>query len=105
MELRTVPFHRAANRATLFLGGDREMVMFSGLLAAALIFTAQSWVATIYGVILWFLTLFIFRQMAKSDPQLRQVYLRHRKYKGYYPAQSTPFRENSVSQAAIYKNP
>jgi type IV secretion system protein VirB3 len=105
MELRTVPFHRAANRATLFLGGDREMVMFSGLLATALIFTALSWAAFIYGVLLWFITLFLFRLMAKSDPQLRQVYLRHRRYKGYYPARSTPFRSNPASQAAIYKKP
>ena len=29
--------------------------------------------------------------MAKSDPKLRFVYLRHRRYRRYYPARSTPF--------------
>ena len=94
MVLRTIPIRRAGNRPNLFMGGDREMVMFSGLLAFALVFSAQEWKATIFGVLLWFTSLFLFRLMAKADPQMRKVYLRHRKYKSYYPARSTPFREN-----------
>ncbi|MET0618557.1 MAG: VirB3 family type IV secretion system protein, partial [Luteibacter sp.] len=38
MAIRTVPIRRAGNRDNLFMGGDRELVLFSGLLAAALIF-------------------------------------------------------------------
>lgn len=76
------------------MGGDREMVMFSGLLAGALIFSAQEVRATIFGVALWFCALFVLRQMAKADRKLRQVYLRHRRYRAYYPARSTPFRNN-----------
>jgi hypothetical protein len=41
MALRTIPIRRAGNRENLFMGGDRELVMFSGLLAFALIFSAQ----------------------------------------------------------------
>lgn len=94
MMLRTVPIHRSMNRANLFMGGDRELVMVSGLLAFALIFTAQEWGATIYGILLWSGALFVLRLMAKADPQLRPVYLRHRRYARYYPARSTPFRAN-----------
>lgn len=94
MALRTVPIHRVGNRHNLFMGGDRELVMFSGLLSFALIFTAQEWGATAFGLVLWFVSLFLFRLMAKSDPQLRPVYLRHRRYKAYYPPRSTPFRQN-----------
>lgn len=92
--LRTVPIHASMNRHNLFMGGDRELVMVSGLLAAALIFTSQEWVATGYGVLLWSFALYILRLMAKADPQLRPVYLRHRLYRRYYPARSTPFRDN-----------
>lgn len=87
MALRTIPIRRAGNRDNLFMGGDRELVMFSGLLAFALIFSAQELRATVIGLLLWFGALFACRLMAKSDPKLRFVYLRHRKYKGYYPAQ------------------
>ncbi|EGQ8485001.1 conjugal transfer protein TrbD [Vibrio diabolicus] len=103
MALRTIPIRRAGNRENLFMGGDRELVMFSGLLAAALIFSAQEVRATVFGICLWFGALFVCRLMAKSDPKLRHVYLRHRIYKSYYAARSTPFRENTPSQGKQYK--
>jgi len=103
MALRTVPIRRAGNRQNLFMGGDRELVMFAGLMAAALIFSAQELRATVVGLLLWFGALFFCRLMAKSDPKLRFVYLRHRKYKPYYPARSTPFRSNTRSQGRQYK--
>ncbi len=103
MSLRIVPIRRVGNRHNLFMGGDRELVMFSGLLAGALIFNAQDWVATVYGLLLWFGAVFALRLMARSDPRLRQVYLRHRLYQAYYPARSTPFRDNPVSQGRQYR--
>ena len=98
MALRTIPLHRAGNRENLFMGGDREMVMFAGLLAGALIFSAQDLTATVFGLLLWIVALFVCRLMAKSDPRMRQIYLRHRRYRQYYPARSTPFRKNSPTQ-------
>lgn len=103
MALRTIPIRRAGNRHNLFMGGDRELVMFAGLMAAALIFSAQEWRATVVGLVLWFCALFLCRLMAKSDPKLRFVYRRHRIYKPYYPARSTPFRSNTFSQGRQYK--
>lgn len=95
MALRTIPIRRAGNRANLFMGGDRELVMFAGLMAAALIFSAQELRATLVGIALWIVSLFIFRLMAKADPMMRHVYLRHRRYAAYYAARSTPFRLNT----------
>lgn len=95
MAIRTIPIRRAGNRANLFMGGDRELVMFAGLMAGALIFSAQEIRAAIVGFTLWIVSLFIFRLMAKADPMMRHVYLRHRRYAAYYPARSTPFRVNT----------
>ena len=103
MALRTIPIRRVGNRDNLFMGGDRELVMFSGLLACALIFSAQEIRATVIGLVLWCGALYACRLMAKSDPKLRAVYLRHRKYKGYYAARSSPFRMNSRTQGKQYK--
>jgi len=103
MALRTIPIRRAGNRDNLFMGGDRELVMFSGLLAFALIFSAQELRATVVGLGLWFGALFMLRVMAKSDPKMRAVYLRHRRYKPYYAPRSTPFRDNPPSQGNQYK--
>ena len=103
MALRAIPIRRAGNRDNLFIGGDRELVMFAGLLAFALIFSAQELRATVVGFALWFSALYGCRLMAKHDPKLRSVYLRHRRYKSYYAARSTPFRTNPSSQGRQYK--
>ena len=103
MALRTIPIRRAGNRSSLFMGGDRELVMLSGVMAFALIFSAAELRATVVGVLLWFAALFVFRWMAKADPRMRQVYLRHRRYAAYYPPRATPFRENSNAQGRQYR--
>lgn len=103
MLLRQVPIRKSGNRHILFMGGDRELVMFSGLLSASLLFTAWDLFAFMFAVALWVFCLRIFRRMAKADPIMRKVYLRNRKYKKYYPPRATPFRKNTVSQGNIYK--
>lgn len=84
------------------MGGDREMVMFSGLLAAILVFAAQDWSAAITGVAAWFAALWVLRKMAKADPKMRQVYLRNRRYSPYYAPRATPFRNNTAAQGKQY---
>jgi len=59
MALRTIPIRRAGNRAQLFMGGDRELVMFSGLIAFALVFSAQEIRASLYGLLLWLCSLYL----------------------------------------------
>lgn len=103
MALRTIPIRRAGNRVSLFMGGDRELVMFSGLMAGALIFSAQDLRATVFGLFLWFSALYTFRKLAKADPRMRHVYLRSLRYKAYYPARSTPFRDNTSDQVKVYR--
>lgn len=104
MALRTVPIRRSGTRANLFMGGDRELVMLAGLLAGALVFSAQEWRATVFGIVLWVVALYALRLAAKSDPRMRHVYLRHALlYKKYYPARSTPFRENTRNQGEQYQ--
>jgi len=103
MAIRTVPVRRAGNRDNLVLGGDRELVMFAGLLAGALIFSAHDIKAAIFGLLLWVGALQVFRIMAKADPKMRFVYLRQRRYQPYYAARSTPFRVNGPAEEAQYR--
>lgn len=103
MALVRVPIHRVGNRPNLFLGCDREMAMFSALLSAILILAAQDWIALFVGIILWFTSIWALRLMAKSDPQMRLIYLRQRRYKAYYPARSTPSRVNTHIQESQYR--
>jgi len=103
MATRTVPIRRAGNRENLVLGGDRELVMFAGLLAGALIFSAQELKAGVFGIALWVGALQVFRLMAKADPKMRFVYMRQRRYRKYYAPRSTPFRLNGPAEERQYR--
>lgn len=94
MELNKIPIHRAMNRPNLLLGGERELVLVSGLLSGTLAFAGASVVTIIIGIVLWFGLLTLLRMMAKKDPFMSKVYLRHIKYQKFYPARSTPYRDN-----------
>lgn len=93
--LQSNPIHKSANRPNLFMGGDRELVMFTALLSAILFFVVMTWFAAIIGIALWFGAVYLLRIAAANDPYMRHVYLRHIKYKKFYPARSTPFRESN----------
>jgi type IV secretory pathway TrbD component len=91
-DLRHTAFHRALHRPNLFLGGERELVMTTALLAGGLAIAAQNWVAAAVSAAVWFGVIAILRMMAKADPQMSKVYLRQLHYQAYYPARSRPFR-------------
>ena len=104
--LRVIPIRQAGARVTTFMGGDRTLVMLAGLFAVAITVPAftelKAWVG---GVGLWVGALFVFRLMAKSDVQMREVGLRHLRYARYYPARATPFRVNKNSDGKRNRGP
>lgn len=103
MSQRRITLHRAGIRPHLFLGGDRELVLFSGLIAAVLIFACFQLVPILLGITLWIVALWVFRRLAKADPRMRDIYMRSLLYRRYYPARSTPFRENMRLNISAYK--
>lgn len=84
--------HRALSRPNLLMGADRELVLLSGLAAVILIFVVLTWYAALCGIALWLIAVAVLRMMAKADPLMRRVYLRHIAYRPIYRATSTPWR-------------
>ena len=93
--MTTHTFHQSLIRPNLLFGCDRELFILSGGAAFLLIVMAQNWTAAATGTFLWFFSFFLLRRLAKADPLMRAVYLRHRLYKPYYAPRSTPFRVNT----------
>lgn len=85
--------HRALSRPSLLMGADRELVLITGLAAVILIFVVLTPYSVLFGVAVWFAVIGLLRLMAKSDPLMRQAYLRHISYKPYYRATSSPWRQ------------
>ncbi|MQW85287.1 conjugal transfer protein TrbD [Sinorhizobium saheli] len=84
--------HRALSRPNLLMGADRELVLLTGLASVILIFVVLTWYAALFGFAVWLVTLAALRMMAKADPLMRRVYLRHVSYRAYYRPTSTPWR-------------
>jgi len=85
---REIPFHQSANRPHLLLGGDRELVLVFGVMAAMLIFAVMTWWSIVAGLVLWLAAVAVLARMGKVDPLLRHVYVRHVRYRAFYPAKS-----------------
>lgn len=85
---RRIPIHRALNRTSLILGGERELVLMTMLFAALIGFTASSWIQLVIGALFWIAIHTMLVEMARNDPSMSKVYMRHVRYKAYYPAQT-----------------
>jgi type IV secretion system protein VirB3 len=59
-------------------------VLITGLAAVILIFVVLTVYSVVFGVEVWMLIVSALRIMAKSDPMVRQVYLRHIAYNPTY---------------------
>lgn len=96
--MRTVPIHRSLNRTNTFMGGDREVIMCSALLAFVTVFFGQSIETTIIGIGFWIITLAAARRINKADPLMRKVYLSNMKFlQGYFPAHTHIMHKDSNS--------
>lgn len=90
--LKHNPIHRALSRPNLLMGADRELVLITALAVVILIFVVLTIYSAAFGVAVWVVVVAVLRMMAKSDPMLRRVYLRHMSYRAHYRPTSTPWR-------------
>lgn len=91
-QLAMTPFHRALHRPQLIKGGERELMLFSMLIAGSLIVSAMNLVAAGLGFLIWLTCVYGLRKMAKVDPEMSKVYIRQLKYGHYYAPFSRPWR-------------
>ena len=84
--------HRALSRPNLLMGADRELVLITGLAAVILIFVVLTIYSALFGIAVWIVIVGILRMMAKADPMMRKVYIRHVSYRHTYKATTSPWR-------------
>lgn len=84
--------HRALSRPNHLMGADRELVLLTGLATVILIFVVLTWFSALLGIAIWIGVVGALRMMAKADPMMRQVYLRHVRYRQTYRPTSSPWR-------------
>ncbi len=93
MEARRVLIHQSLSRQNLFLGGERDLVMLSALIAFLVGVGGFTPLSAVTAFIFWLLSLIALRKMAKYDPQLSKVYMSYINYQSFYPARSSKWRK------------
>ena len=93
MSLHRNRIHRALSRPNLLMGADRELVLLTGLSAVILIFVVLTVYSALFGIAIWTVIVGLLRMMAKSDPLMRQVYIRHISFAKYYRPTAAPWRK------------
>jgi type IV secretory pathway TrbD component len=87
-ELAQHPIHPSINRQHLLLGASRELVIFTAMMAFAIVIALMSLQGLAIAAGFWLSTLVLLRIMAKQDPLMWRVFLRSRGHKPFYPAKS-----------------
>ncbi len=83
---RILPIHQSLVQPLLILGAERELVIVSAIAAAMLIFSLANAYFAVVGILFWFLALTGLQRLAKADTQMSKTYVRHVRYRSYYPA-------------------
>ena len=82
--------HQSLVRPVLLAGAERPLAIANWITAAALILGGGKWYTAALGVLLATAGHWLLVQLAKIDPELSQVYLRHIRYRqARYPARAS----------------
>ncbi len=90
--MRQSVIHSSLHRHNHILGAERELVMLLGLFCVVIAFGSITKFAVISMSIIWLIGVYFLRLMAKKDPLMSRVYLRHIKYQNWYSARTSAWR-------------
>ncbi|MCI7568957.1 MAG: conjugal transfer protein TrbD [Desulfovibrio sp.] len=88
MELRRIPIHSSLHRANLVMGAERELALGSALAALLVGIGGMSLVSAGTAIVFWFSAIWVLRRMARADPMMSKVWLRHVRQQVFYSARS-----------------
>ncbi len=97
MNSRSLPVHQSLHRHTHVLGAEREVVMACGLIALLVGVGGLTAVSIIAAAVFWLMSVIALRRMAKADPIMSRVWLRHIKQQDFYRAKSGRWREGGFT--------
>lgn len=90
--MNTVPIHQSLHRHSQVLGAERELVMFSALIAFLVGVGGMTGIAAVSAAVFWIVAVCVLRLMAKADPMMSKVWMRHIRQQDFYSARSSRWR-------------
>lgn len=92
MEARKIAVHQSLQRHNFVMGAERELVMSSALIALLVGVGGLTLISGIAAAVFWIISVFVLRRMARADPIMSKVWMRHVKQNDYYSAKASRWR-------------
>lgn len=92
MEARRIPVHQSLHRHNLVLGAERELAMLCVLIALLVGVGGMTLVSGLTASVFWVTAIFILRRMARADPMMSKVWMRHIRQQVFYSAKAGRWR-------------
>lgn len=92
MEARRALIHQSLHRQNLVLGAERELAMSSALIALLVGVGGMTAISGIAAFVFWLAAIFVLRRMARADPLMSKVWMRHVKQQDLYSAKASRWR-------------
>lgn len=90
--LNRLPIHQSLHRHAHVMGAERTLVMSSALVSFLVGIGGLTMISIISAILFWIFSVFFLRHMAKADPIMSQIWLKHIRKQTYYPAQARVWR-------------
>ena len=92
MEVRKIAVHQSLPRHNFVMGAERELVMTSALIALLVGIGGLTLLSGAAAAVFWIVAVFVLRRMAKADPIMSKVWMRHVKQNDFYSAKASRWR-------------
>lgn len=92
MEARRALIHQSLHRQNLVMGAERELAMSSALIALLVGVGGMTVISGIAAFVFWLAAIFVLRRMARADPLMSKVWMRHVKQQDLYSAKASRWR-------------
>ena len=92
MEVRKIVVHQSLQRHNFVMGAERELVMTSALIALLVGIGGLTLLSGAAAAVFWIVAVFVLRRMAKADPIMSKVWMRHVKQNDFYSAKASRWR-------------
>ncbi|MEA4896362.1 MAG: conjugal transfer protein TrbD [Desulfovibrio sp.] len=92
--MRTLPIHQSLHRHNHVMGAEREIALSILLIAMLVGVGGMTWLSALAASVFYLVGIMVARRMAKADPLMSKVWMRHIKQQLYYPAKSSIWRKN-----------
>ena len=89
---RIIAVHQSLHRPAHMLGAERELVMFSALVALLVGIGGMTLISALTAFIFWVLALVFLRKMAKANPIMSKVWMRLINHQTFYSAKPSRWR-------------